>query len=56
MECQIRQYSLHQGALEIEYIEEYVGEFERPKRAAKGGRTAGKPRPPYFYGRGEITR
>ena len=33
MEYQIRQYSLHQGALEIEYIEEYFGEFEHPKRA-----------------------
>ena len=34
MEYQVRQYSLHQGALEIEYIEEYLGEFEHPKRAA----------------------
>lgn len=35
MKYQIRQYSLHQGALEIEYIEEYFGEFEYPKRAAE---------------------
>ena len=33
MEYQIRQYELQQGALEIEYIEENFGEFERPKRA-----------------------
>ena len=33
MEYQIRQYELQQGALEIEYIEEYFGEFEQPKRA-----------------------
>ena len=33
MEYQIRQYGLQQGALEIEYIEEYFGEFENPKRA-----------------------
>ena len=33
MEYQIRQYGLQQGALEIEYIEEYFGEFEHPKRA-----------------------
>ena len=33
MEYQIRQYELQQGALEIEYIEEYFGEFEHPKRA-----------------------
>ena len=29
----IRQYDLHQGALEIEYIEEYFGEFPRKKTA-----------------------
>ncbi len=33
MEYQIRQYGLQQGALEIEYIEEYFGEFAHPKRA-----------------------
>ncbi len=33
MEYQIRQYSLQQGALEIEYIEENFGEFPRRKRA-----------------------
>ena len=33
MEYQIRQYGLQQGALEIEYIEEYFGEFPRRKRA-----------------------
>ena len=33
MEYQIRQYGLQQGALEIEYIEEYFGEFRRRKRA-----------------------
>lgn len=32
---QIRQYGLQQGALEIEYIEEYFGEFEHPKRATE---------------------
>ena len=35
MEYQVRQYSLQQGALEIEYIEEYFGEFPRRKRAAE---------------------
>ena len=35
MEYRIRQYGLQQGALEIEYIEEYFGEFEHPKRAAE---------------------
>lgn len=33
MEYHIRQYDLHQGALEIEYIEEYFGEFPRKKTA-----------------------
>ena len=31
MEYHIRQYELQQGALEIEYIEEYFGEFARRK-------------------------
>ena len=35
LEYQIRQYSLQQGALEIEYIEEYFGEYERRKRASE---------------------
>ena len=35
MEYHIRQYALQQGALEIEYIEEYFGEFERRKTAAE---------------------
>ena len=33
MEYRIRQYGLQQGALEIEYIEEYFGEFQRRKSA-----------------------
>ena len=33
MEYHIRQYDLQQGALEIEYIEEYFGEFPRKKPA-----------------------
>ena len=33
MEYQIRQNGLQQGALEIEYIEEYFGEFHRKKTA-----------------------
>ena len=33
MEYHIRQYDLQQGALEIEYIEEYFGEFPRKKTA-----------------------
>ena len=33
MEYHVRQYALQQGALEIEYIEEYFGEFERRKKA-----------------------
>ena len=35
MEYQICQYALQQGALEIEYIEEYFGEFARRKTAAE---------------------
>ncbi len=35
MEYQIRQYGLQQGALEIEYIEEYFGEFPRKKTATE---------------------
>jgi len=35
MEYHIRQYALQQGALEIEYIEEYFGEYRRRKRAAE---------------------
>ena len=35
MEYRIKQYPLEQGALEIEYIEEYFGEFDRKKTAAE---------------------
>ncbi len=35
MEYLIRQYDLQQGALEIEYIEEYFGEFSRRKTSAE---------------------
>ena len=35
MEYQIRQYPLQQGALEIQYIEEYFGEFARRKTSAE---------------------
>ena len=35
MQYHIRQYALQQGALEIEYIEEYFGEYRRRKRAAE---------------------
>ena len=35
LEYHIRQYALQQGALEIEYIEEYFGEYERRKRSAE---------------------
>ena len=35
MKYHIRQYELHQGALEIEYIEEYFGEFSRKKTASE---------------------
>ena len=35
MEYVIRQYALQQGALEIEYIEEYFGEFSRRKTSAE---------------------
>ena len=31
----IKQYPLEQGALEIEFIEEFFGEFDRKKRAAE---------------------
>jgi len=35
VEYQINQYELEQGALEIQYIEEYFGEFPRKKTAAE---------------------
>ena len=35
MEYHIRQYGLRQGALEIEYIEEYFGEFPRRKTSTE---------------------
>lgn len=35
MEYHISQYELEQGALEIQYIEEYFGEFPRKKTAAE---------------------
>ena len=35
MEYQITQYDLEQGALEIQYIEEFFGEFPRKKTAAE---------------------
>ena len=35
MEYNISQYDLEQGALEIQYIEEYFGEFPRKKTAAE---------------------
>ena len=35
MEYLVRQYDLQQGALEIEYIEEYFGEFSRRKTSAE---------------------
>ena len=38
MEYHITQYDLEQGALEIQYIEEYFGEFPRKKTAAEIGR------------------
>jgi len=37
-EYHITQYDLEQGALEIQYIEEYFGEFPRKKTAAEIGR------------------
>ena len=35
MEYHITQYELEQGALEIQYIEEYFGEFPRKKSATE---------------------
>lgn len=35
MKHRIKQYPLEQGALEIEFIEEFFGEFDRKKRAAE---------------------
>ena len=35
MEYRITQYPLEQGALEIEYIEEFFGEYQRRKRSAE---------------------
>src|SRR4026209_1798973 len=35
VEYHITQYELEQGALEIQYIEEYFGEFPRKKTAAE---------------------
>src|SRR5215510_7295720 len=38
MEYLIKQYPLETGALEIQYIEEFFGEFPRKKTAAEIGR------------------
>src|ERR1051326_7842078 len=35
MEYHVQQYDLEQGALEIQYIEEFFGEFPRKKTAAE---------------------
>ena len=35
VEYLIKQYALEQGALEIQYIEEFFGEFQRRKTAAE---------------------
>ena len=35
MEHRITQYELEQGALEIQHIEEFVGEFPRKKTATE---------------------
>ena len=35
MEYHIRQYGLQQGALEIQYIEEFFGEFDRRKTSTE---------------------
>ena len=35
MEYLIKQYPLEQGALEIQYLEEFFGEFPRKKTAAE---------------------
>ncbi len=35
MEYHISQYELEQGALEIQYIEEFFGEFPRKKTASE---------------------
>ena len=35
MEYHIKHYDLEQGALEIQYIEEFFGEFPRKKTAAE---------------------
>ena len=35
MEYRIRQHSLQQGALEIQYIKELFGEFQRRKTASE---------------------
>ena len=42
MEYHITQYELEQGALEIQYIEEFFGEFPRKKMAAEIVRDAEK--------------
>ena len=43
MEYQIQQYELVQGALEIQYIEEFFGEFPRKKTASEiVGRLVGR--------------
>ena len=38
VEYHITQYELEQGALEIQYMEEYFGEFPRKKTATASGR------------------
>ena len=46
MEYHITQYDLEQGALEIQYIEEFFGEFPRKKTADRDRAPADRPRPP----------
>ena len=52
MEYLIKQYALEPGALEIQYIEEYFGEFPRRKTAAEIIARLRRPRVARLDGRG----
>ena len=56
MEYLIKQYPLESGALEIQYIEEYFGEFPRRKTAARDHRPPGRSRVAHPDGRGAAAR
>ena len=56
MEHRITKYPLEQGALEIEYIEEFFGEYQAPEDRRGDRRPPAEPRSPHFDGDGAAAR